>query len=330
MKTIRWGILGCGDVTEVKSGPAFQKCEGSELVAVMRRDGAKARDYAQRHGVPTWYDDADRLIHDPNVDAVYVATPPSSHAEYALKVTEAGKPVYVEKPMALTYQECQRMIEACRQAGTPLFVAYYRRRLPLFLKVKELIEAGTIGSVRFVTIALYAPPEENERDAQNLHWHVLPEISGGGRFVDMGCHQLDFLDYLFGPITDARGCAANQAGWYPAEDIVCASLRFASGVMGSGVWCFTVSEESRTDQMELVGTKGKLSFSCFAPAPIQVETEDGVSEYELMRPEHVQQPLIQSVVDDLLDRDTCPSTGVSGARTTRVIDQILREWRTAL
>ena len=204
MKTIRWGILGCGDVTEVKSGPAFQKIEGSELAAVMRRDAEKARDYAQRHGVPKWYDDAERLIHDPDVDAVYVATPPSSHAEYVLKVAEAGKPVYVEKPMALHYQDCQRMIEVCHQAGIPLFVAYYRRRLPSFLKVKELIEAGNIGKVRVVTIALYTPPEENECDPQNLHWHVLPEISGGGRFVDMGCHQLDFLDDVFGPISEAR------------------------------------------------------------------------------------------------------------------------------
>ena len=327
MELVRWGIIGCGDVTEVKSGPAFQKIEGSELVAVMRRNAEKAQDYARRHDVPKWYDDADKLIHDPNVDAVYIATPPSSHDEYVIKVAEAGKPVYVEKPMALTYKQCEQMIQACEQAGVPLFVAYYRRRLPTFLKVKELVRSGMIGDIRFVSMALYAPPEDNEKDRENLHWHVFPEISGGGRFVDMGCHQLDILDDIFGPIASAQGQAANQANLYPAEDIVCANFRFESGVMGSGVWCFTVSEECHVDQTEIWGTQGKITFSFFQSASIRVETEDGVDEYELPWPEHVQQPLIQTLVDELLGRGTCPSTGKSAARTTWVIDQILHEWR---
>ncbi|MDX5436908.1 MAG: Gfo/Idh/MocA family oxidoreductase, partial [Pontibacter sp.] len=139
MQKVRWGIIGCGDVTEVKSGPAFQKIENSELVAVMRRDSAKAQDYAARHGVPKWYDSAEALIHDPDVDAVYIATPPDSHAAYTLRVAAAGKSVYVEKPMALNYTQCQEMLAACNQANVPLFIAYYRRSQPLFLKVKELL-----------------------------------------------------------------------------------------------------------------------------------------------------------------------------------------------
>src|SRR3954454_8380540 len=142
---IGWGIIGCGDVTEVKSGPAFNQIENSRLVAVMRRDGEKARDYAARHGVPFWSGDADEVIHHPEVNAVYVATPPGSHLEYALKVCAAGKPAYVEKPMARNASECAAMVEAFEHAGLPLFVAYYRRALPRFLKVKELIESGRIG-----------------------------------------------------------------------------------------------------------------------------------------------------------------------------------------
>jgi len=157
MKTIRWGIIGCGDVTEVKSGPGFQKAEHSNLVAVMRRRGELAKDYAERHGVPRWYDNASQLINDPEVDAVYVATPPSSHKEYTLMIAAAGKPVYVEKPMALNFAECQEMIAACGQHGVPLFVAYYRRTLVRFLKIKELIEAGAIGNVRFVNIVFHQP-----------------------------------------------------------------------------------------------------------------------------------------------------------------------------
>jgi predicted dehydrogenase len=327
MKQVRWGIIGCGDVTEVKSGPAFQKIEGSELIAVMRRNGAKAQDYARRHGVPKWYDAADSLIHDPEVDAVYVATPPSSHAEYVMNVAEVGKPVYVEKPMALNYDECQGMIKACENARVPLFVAYYRRGLATFLKAKDLVESGAIGAIRFAKIELLMPPEENQTDPDTLHWNVLPEISGGGRFVDLGCHQLDVLDYILGPIVSARGQAANQANLYPAEDIVCASFRFSSGVLGSGVWCFTISEECRKDQTEIVGTTGKITFSSFQPAPVRLENEDGIEEYDIPFPEHVQQPLIQTIVDELLGRGTCPSTGNSAARTSWVIDEILAEWR---
>jgi len=327
MKNIRWGIIGCGDVTEVKSGPAFQNIEGSELVAVMRRNGEKAKDYAIRHGVSTWYDDADKLIHDSRVDAVYIATPPSSHADYAIKVLEAGKPVYVEKPMAMDYAECERMIAASEKAGVPLFVAYYRRRLPVFLKVRELVENGAIGAVRFVTVELYQPPEEGEYDPDNLHWHVVPAFSAGGRFVDMGCHQLDILDDILGPLDSALGMAHNQARLYPAEDIVCASFRFQSGVLGTGIWCFTVSEKSQRDQIEIIGSQGSIRFSAFQTAPINVEAEDSVEEYEYPSPEHVAQPLIETVVAELQGHGTCPSTGVSAARTTLMIDHILADWR---
>jgi predicted dehydrogenase len=329
MEPIRWGIIGCGNVTEVKSGPAFQKIEGSELVAVMRRNGKKAKDYALRHGVPKWYDDADKLIHDPEVDAVYIATPPSSHAEYTIKVAKSGKPVYVEKPMALNHAECTGMLAACKQADIPLFVAYYRRRLPLFLKVKELLDTGVIGNVRFVAVALYWSPNEGECDSQNLHWHVLPEISGGGRFVDVGCHQLDLLDYLFGPITQVSGQAANQGGLYPAEDIVCAHFTFESGVVGSGVWCFTTPEEVTTDQIEIFGECGKIVFPSFDKAPITVTTAQGIEEYPVAWPEHAAQPLIQTIVDELHGCGKCPSTGRTAARTSWVIDEILREWRNA-
>lgn len=327
MKNIRWGIIGCGDVTEVKSGPAFQKIEGSELVAVMRRTGEKAKDYARRHEVAKWYDDAEKLIYDPDVDAVYIATPPSSHAEYVMRVADAGKPVYVEKPMALNFEECERMIQACENAGIPLFVAYYRRCLPTFVKVKELLDSGIIGEIRFVITELYLPAEENEKDSQNLHWRVLPEICGGGLFVDLGCHQLDLLDYVFGPIVSVQGQAANQAQLYPAEDIVCAIFQFKTGILGSGMWCFTVSEESKIDRTEIIGSQGKITYSFLQSLPVQVETKKGVEEYEFPWPEHVQQPLIQTVVDELRGCGTCPSTGITAARTTWVIDQILAKWR---
>ena len=322
MHTIRWGIIGCGDVTEVKSGPAFNKIPNSQLIAVMRRDAAKAEDYARRHHVPKWYADATALINDPEVDAVYIATPPGSHRDYTLQVAAAGKPVYVEKPMARTYAECQEMISACEKAQLPLFVAFYRRRLPSFLKVKELVDAGVIGEVRFVNIQLYQPLQNNlEKD--NLPWRVQPDIAGGGLFFDLAPHQLDILDYILGPIASASGQTANQANQYPAEDIVTAQFRFESGVLGSGTWCFTVADNQRTDRMELFGSKGKITFAAFDKVPVVLNIATGKQEFDLPPPHHIQQPFIQTIVEQLTGQGECPSTGVTAARTAWVMDQIV-------
>src|SRR4051812_5437683 len=297
MRTIRWGIVGCGDVTEVKSGPAFQQASHSRLVAVMRRNGDLARDYAQRHGVPRWYDSAEALIDDPDVDAVYIATPPAFHKDYTLLSAQAGKPVYVEKPMALNFQECQQMIQVCQAAGVPLFVAYYRRALERFLKVKELHDAGAIGEPRFVNITLYQPVAQDELTPQTLPWRVIPELAGGGRFVDLASHMLDFLDDALGPIRAVQGFASNQAQLYPAEDIVTGTWMFESGVHGVGTWCFTAFE--RCDHTEIIGSAGKLSYSTFDTQPVSLTTSQGQTEFAIDYPAHIQQPLIQSIVDTL-------------------------------
>jgi predicted dehydrogenase len=271
--------------------------------------------------VPRWYDNAAALIHDPEVDAVYIATPPSSHKEYTLLSAAAGKPVYVEKPMALNFGECEEMIKACSQAGVPLFVAYYRRALPRFLKIKELVDSGAIGEVRFVNITFYQPMPPEDLDAARQSWRVDPAIGGGGRFVDLASHMLDFLDYALGPIVEVRGLAANQAGKYKAEDIVTGAFRFASGVQAAGTWCFSAFEN--VDATEIVGTDGKVTFSTFDAQPITLTTRDGATTFSFDYPQHIEQPLIQMVVDELNGIGKSPSTGDTGARTSRVMDQML-------
>jgi len=322
MKTIRWGIIGCGNVTEVKSGPGLQKAAHSALVAVMRRDGALAQDYAARHGVPRWYDDAAALINDPEVDAVYIATPPNVHKAYTEQVAAAGKPVYVEKPMAMNHGECLAMVDACKAAGVPLWVAYYRRRLPRFLKVKELIENGALGTIRTATVTFYRdwrPPADG-----TLPWRVQPAIAGGGLFVDLASHTFDYLDYFLGPVVQVEGHAANVAGHYAAEDTVVCSFAFASGVHGVGLWNF--ASYADLDQTEIIGTKGKVTFSSFGTEPIRLTTADGITEFPEPTPAHVQQPLIQTIVDELNGQGECPSTGESAARTNWVMDQLLQEY----
>ena len=325
MKTIRWGIIGCGDVTEIKSGPGFRNADHSELTAVMRRNGELAEDYAVRHGVPAWYDNAENLINDPMVDAVYIATPPAFHKPYTILCAEAGKPVYVEKPMALDYQECLEMISACRSAGVPLFAAYYRRALKRFLKIKELTESGILGDIRFVNVSLCMPPPKEDLNPRNLPWRVLPEISGGGRFVDMGSHMLDILDFIFGPIREAKGISSNQAGYYPAEDTVSGSFLFESGLHGSGRWCFTAYDS--LDSTEIIGSKGKLLFSTFDDKPFRLITSRGEEEFSFTYPVHIQEPLIQTVVNAINGTGSCQSTGESAARTSRVMDILLENYR---
>ncbi len=322
LNNVRWGIIGCGDVTEVKSGPGFQKAAKSSLIAVMRRNGALARDYAARHNVPKWYDDADRLIQDPEVDAVYVATPPAYHKEYALRAIKAGKPVYVEKPMATSYRDCLEMIKASEDAGVPLYVAYYRRGLERFQKVKELVEGGAIGEVRFATMELYRTPLNTAEEG--LPWRVIPEIAGGGLFMDLASHTLDIFDYILGPVSRVAGHAANQAKLYQAEDIVTANLTFGQGVEAVGVWCFAAFEAK--DVNEIVGSQGKLTFSTFGQEPILLTDSEGVKEFPILNPLHIQQPLIQSMVDELTGHGKCPSTGISAARTSWVMEELLRNY----
>jgi len=323
MKKIKWGIIGCGDVTEIKSGPAFNLVEDSELVAVMRRDSSKAEDYAKRHKVLKWYSEADKLINDKDVNAIYIATPPASHTEYTIKAAEAGKPVYVEKPMAANYYDCVKMVEVCKRNNVPLFVAYYRRELPYFKRIQNLISSNEIGDIRLVNIKLFASIKEEDSKKENLPWRVNPEISGGGYFYDLASHQFDYLDYLFGSLKHVKGLSGNQANLYPAEDYVTAVYEFENGIAGTGSWCFTVSPQNNFERTEIIGSNGRIEFSFFSQQPIILENHDGITQITEEFPKHIQLSLIKTVVDDLLNRGICISTGDSASRTNWVIDKIL-------
>ncbi len=318
---IRWGIIGCGDVCEIKSGPAFYKTGDSKLVAVMRRDAVKAEDFARRHRVDRWYSDADRLINDPEVDAIYVATPPSTHARYAVQAMKAGKPVYVEKPMAASYAECEEMNRVSLETGVPLLTAYYRRSLPYFLKVKEIVDSGEIGEIISVSVCFRTPAKPADRNARNLPWRVMSEIAGAGYFYDMACHTLDILDYVAGEIVDAEGQTANRAGLYAAEDTVAASFRFASGAVGCGEWLYAASDNC--DVVTISGDKGSIRFATFSFAPVVLHTAYAHAEFNFPRPEHIQQPMIETIVAQLCGKGQSPSDGISAARTNRVMDRIL-------
>ena len=327
LEKVVWGIIGAGDVCEVKSAPALYTIPHSEVKMVMRRNAAKAADFALRHGIGQWTTNLDELLNDGEINAVYIATPPDTHAALTLKCAQAGKAVYVEKPMANTYAECLAMIEACRAANVPLFTAYYRRTLPGFLKVKEMVESGALGDIRFVNIEMYQPLQADIIANLATNWRVNPEIAGGGYFHDLASHQLDYLDFLFGPITDSKGVTSNQAGMYPADDIVTASFRFENGVLGTGMWCFTTDKVTEKDFTRIVGSKGELTFNTFgSPMIVQLKTREGGSEeFSYIHAQPIQEPLVRVIVAELRGLGVSPSTGASGARTTLVLDRITKD-----
>lgn len=324
MKQINWGFIGCGEVTEKKSGPAFNEVEGSQVVAVMSRSENKARSYAERHHIRKWYTDAQELIDDPDVNAIYIGTPPSSHATFAIMAMRAGKPVYIEKPLAASYNDCIRINRISEQTGVPCFVAYYRRYLPYFQKVKEIIQNGTIGKVINVQLRFSVPPRDLDyKNEKELPWRLQPDIAGGGYFYDLAPHQIDLLQNIFGVITRAHGYPANRAHLYKAEDTVSACFFFENGVTGSGSWCFVGHESAKEDCIEIIGDKGSLSFSVFTYEPIVLITSEGKQSITVPNPSYVQLPIIKHVIEHLQGIGHCECTSISATPVNWVLDRIL-------
>ena len=319
-KPIRWGIIGCGNVTEVKSGPPYQMTDGFELAMVMRRDRDKAKDYARRHDVPFFTDNALDIIDNPEIDAVYIATPPDSHKLYALKTAEAGKPCCIEKPMAPSYAESLEIHNAFAQKGLPLFVAYYRRSLPRFLKVKEWLDARAIGPIRHIRWLLCKPPGEIDSKG-DYYWRTDAKVAPGGYFDDLASHGLDLFAHLLGPYEEVHGIALNQQGLYSAKDAVTAIWRHVGGVTGEGCWNFGCAE--RADRVELYGSQGKISFSVFGEDPVVLSNGQGETSLFIAHPRHVQQFHVENMAAHLFGQGEHPSTGHTALHTSWVMDKIL-------
>ena len=324
-QNINWGIIGCGDVTEVKSGPAFNKVPQSTLVAVMRRNAAKAKDYAERHGVSKWYSDASALINDPGVNAIYVATPPLNHEEYTVEALRAGKPVYVEKPMALNASAAERMLKVSQETGGKLTVAHYRRQQPLFLKIKSFLDENVLGDVRFVNLQFFQPHNTNVVAKTEENWRINPAVSGGGLFYDLAPHQLDLLLYFLGEPLTTNGMSLNASQLYTADDTVSGQVLFKNNILFNGAWAFTVSEKK--DLCEIVGTKGSLRFSVFDQQPLVLIKEGKETRFEFDKLQHVQQPMIQKVVEYFLGHSSNPCSAEEGLIVMKMMEAMTASLR---
>jgi len=316
---IRWGMIGAGDVTEVKSGPAFNKVENSTLVALVRRNADKARDYASRHNVPDWYCDAASMLCRDDINAVYIATPPSTHKDYALAALKAGKDIYIEKPMALNAVEGREILQTAETLGRKVCLAHYRRELPCFNKVKELIDAGSIGDIQYVTSEILQPEDSGIVAKTDEDWRTNPAISGGGLFHDLAPHQIDLMVYYFGSPVDLFGFASGRKPG--VADLVSGQMKFQNGTVFHGVWCFTAPRTEARDKCVLLGSRGKIEFSFYSGAHVVLSTEETEKTYDFSNPENIQLPLIDKVVKYFSGEGENPCTGQDGVKVMEIIDK---------
>ena len=321
-KIINWGIIGCGNVTEVKSGPAYKKTKGFNLKAVMRRDPIKVMDYAQRHSVEKYYTNADTLINDPDIDAVYIATPPDTHKYYAMKVAKAGKPCCIEKPITPTYQEALDINDAFSNKNIPLFVAYYRRSLPRFNKVKQWIDNNYIGDIRHISYNLIRPA--NKADLSKIYnWRTDSKIAPGGYFDDIASHAIDLFIFLLGNIKTVSGISTNQQGLYSAKDAITSNWLHENNITGSGTWNF--GSYSYTDNAIIYGNKGTISFSVFQERNIELLSETKKESCFIENPKHIQMYHVENMRNYLMgNAKSHPSTGQTALHTSWVMSEILK------
>lgn len=319
-RPLRWGIIGCGNVTEVKSGPAYSMTKGFKLAGVMRRDLEKAQDYAQRHQVPFFTNNADEIIDNPEIDAVYIATPPDTHKFYGLKVAKASKPCCIEKPMAPNYADSLAIYNAFKENELPLFIAYYRRSLPRFLKIKEWLDEKYIGEVRH--IRWHKSRSASPLDSSGMYnWRTDAAIAPGGYFDDLASHGLDLFTFLLGAIENASGFATNQQGLYAAYDAVTGSWIHQNGITGEGSWIFGVNDPK--DVVEIFGSEGEIRFSVLGEFEVELKSTTKNESLFIKHPEHLHEFHVANMKAHLLGKSVHPSTGESGLHTSWVMDKIL-------
>lgn len=324
MKEVVWGMIGCGDVTEKKSGPALYKAKGSRLKAVYNRTQSRAESWTKRHGHGIVYDSVDKLLADKEITAIYIATPPAKHFEYAMQVIEAGKIPFIEKPMASTYEECRQILEAAEEKDLPVYVSFYRRAMDKFQKINTLLKEEAIGTPILVESRQFQKPQLEDFNKENLPWRLKPE-AGGGKALDIQVHVLDYLAYFFGDIQTIQGVVENKAGLYEVEDTISASFQFENGVVGSAIWSYVADFD--LDEVTIIGTEGRFIFKGTSFESVSL-IKNGLEErFYFDKPEHVAMPFIQSIVEEMRGKEKSPADAKSAANGIRMFDLLLHDYR---
>lgn len=320
MSVVRWGLIGAGDIARKRIAPALRDLSNCELVSVSRSRAERAEEFASEFGIPKWFGDWRDQIADPEIDAVYIATPVFMHAEQTVAAAEAGKHVLCEKPMALSVKECDEMIAACKSNNVKLGIAYYRRFYPAIQRVKEIIALGEIGQVSVAQINAFEyfdPSPDHPR-----RWFVEKHKSGGGPMMDFGCHRLEIFRNLFGNAVRIESLVSNDAFGREVEDTAIAAMQFENGT------CATVTVTHATtepqDTLHIFGTKGSINIPVLNSGEMAIKTGTEERHESHLPNANFHEPLIADFASAVIqDRDP-KVTGEDGRDVQSMIEKIYR------
>ncbi|WP_309397055.1 Gfo/Idh/MocA family protein [Cerasicoccus maritimus] len=314
MHELNWGIIGCGDVVEKKSGPSIALCPRSRISAVMRRAVAKLTPFADAYDVPLRTDDADEVLNCEDVNIVYIATPPSRHKDYVIAAAERGHHVLVEKPMGMTAEDSQAMIDACERAGVELFVAYYRRFHPHVAKMRELIAGGALGELIHGQ-AEYSMPY---RPGKEHGWRVDPQVSGGGLFVDILAHRIDLMNDFLGDPAAMHGAMRRLHEDSLIEDLATMLVTYDGG--GQAVFVGNFASQSFIDRFVLSGTLGEIRTDSLDSGKFTLRCKAGEENFACAPDVAPHVGLMRHIESVLLDGAPNETSGRDGLLTDRVLD----------
>jgi len=308
--SVKWLVVGIGDITRKRVIPAILAEERSVLQGVATRDANKAEAYP---GVKAWATVEEALAGDAEIDAVYVASPVFLHAAQTIACLRAGKHVLCEKPVAMNFAEAQSMVDEAERAGKRLGVAYYRRAYPKLQRAKELIAAGAIGKPLFVEGIYHGWLESEERA-----WLRDPAIAGGGPLYDVASHRIDACNFLFGKPERAVGLRSNALHELKVEDSATVVIGYAGGVHGvvDARWNSHVAR----DEFRVVGTDGAMELT-----PLNGPTlRWSGGEEELPVEANVHLPAVRNFVAAVLEGDALMCPGDEAVWTDWVTEQVMR------
>ena len=315
---VKWGLIGCGDISRKRVAPALRELDHCELVSVNRADSSRLESFAREFGAPKWFETWQDLVVDDEIDAVYVATPVYLHAEQTIRAAEAGKHVLCEKPMAMDRSECQRMIDAAKANNVRLGVAYYRHFYPVVERIKKLIQNGRIGLPVYAQVRNHE--RFNRRPGEPRYWLLVKSLSGGGPMMDMGCHRIEVLQNIFGPIADVKATLSNVVFEREVEDTATAVLRFETGF--SATITSTHATEESQDSLDIFGCRGSIHVPSLNAGVMTIVTEKGVREEKHPPHANVHLPLIEDFANAILEDREPVVTGEIGLAVNAVLDRI--------
>jgi 1,5-anhydro-D-fructose reductase (1,5-anhydro-D-mannitol-forming) len=223
---VRWGIIGLGDIAERNFVPAVAAAADTELVSVVSRSMSKAQAFAAKHRVTRAYDSLDSMLADPDLDAVYIATPNALHAEQTIAAARAGKHVLCDKPMALTEEEGERMIEESEKHGVKLAVAFRNRYHPAHVDTRRHVKAGDLGEIQYAKAQLFVGGKRGHWQG----WRSDPAMGGSGSIVGQAVHPVDLLRFVLDSEVVELRCVTDEAPpARPVDESTYTLLTFRNG-----------------------------------------------------------------------------------------------------